>query len=169
MSRVANDSRVIGGSIYSSPRLIAGFRVAAPAQMKAVASGLSTRQRRNSPHRCAMATASGARGTPNDDTLLRDRSQALRGFFDGSGFDAGLQQSNYCLPGIFPESIQRDYGSGAPFGHSSHIPPSCFIMPACPPASAPKPKNRSARMGPRMAPPVSCATTSLCSGSVVPG
>ena len=52
------------------------------------------------------------------------------------------------------------YGSGAPFGHSSHIRPSWRMRPASRPGCVPKPQKKSARTGPRIAPPVSCASVS---------
>ena len=60
-------------------------------------------------------------------------------------------------------------GNGAPFGHSSHIRPSCRIRPASRPASTPNPQKKSARTAPRIAPPVSCASTRRFSGVVDSG
>jgi len=57
-----------------------------------------------------------------------------------------------------------DFDSAAPFGHNIHIFNGCRIRPACSPAARPNPQKKSARTTPRMAPPVSCATTSRCNG-----
>ena len=60
--------------------------------------------------------------------------------------------------------------SGAtPRGTSSQASASCRWRPAGNAASAPNPQNRSKRSGPRMAPPVSCASTSRASGAPVAG
>ena len=66
-------------------------------------------------------------------------------------------------------AVARQPGSFAPFGHRSHIRPSCRMRPASRPACVPNPQKKSARTGPRIAPPVSCASVSRVSGVVDSG
>jgi|GEM_PF-1902564 len=77
--------------------------------------------------------------------------------------------SQACKPPVLPAVLDGERQSvkdqRASLGSSTQILPRCFMRPAKSAASEPKPKNRSRRMAPLMAPPVSCASISLCSGN----
>jgi thiol:disulfide interchange protein DsbC len=64
---------------------------------------------------------------------------------------------------------EEEVGGGSPRGQSSHIAPCWRMRPACAPAASPVPQKKSARTAPRIAPPVSCATTRRSSGCVDSG
>jgi hypothetical protein len=66
--------------------------------------------------------------------------------------------------------LRRTSDSGViPFGTSSHALTSYFWRPAIWPATAPKPQKKSKRSGPRIAPPVSCASIGRINGLPVTG
>ena len=93
------------------------------------------------------------RAADRPDRPGRARDQCAR-----AGVDRGQDRRDHRAAG-------RASGLTGPRGHRTHIRKGWRIRPACSAASSPQPQKKSARTGPTIALPVSCATTSLRNGA----